>query len=207
MFVYFLVLVLFPFSLFGTIQFKNCPAELEPAVRKIYLLPEARALIEKASQEGEITLATMSKKKIGFQGLWEAETRTIYVNSNRNIDKIVQTILFELHNAQSNSSFELLWGDARLGRIDKESFVERAERLEHHHLLKTQALIERGIAKGILSHDSTLSFSKQFDQYYSTQQQRGHSQWFSKEFDRTCPMHMRKPYLGTIGVVPRFDHF
>lgn len=194
-----LALILFPI-ITHTNEFRSYPPELTQAVERISQLPEARSLIQKAARSGPISLRLMNPDKCQFQGLWESGSRTIYINVNeqKTLGKQIQTLLFELHNAISNAFFHQLWIDAQIGRIDKQSFVEKAERFEYNNLIQTQTLIEKGIAQKIFPPDSRFDLFPEFRLHYFFQQLCDHSEWFSDQFDKCCPSTNRKPYYGTI---------
>lgn len=194
-----ITILLFPLSLFA-FEFKSYPKELESAVQKIYKLPEAKKLLIQINKKGPITLSIDKNPAGKYNGMWVANTRTIYINAgpSRSQGAIIRTILFELHNALGNGFFADLWDNARKGTIDKEKFIEKAEKHEYDNLKKTNILIEEGVALNIFPKDTKMKIIPDFKTHYNYQQLAGHSQWFSIQYDRNCPPHMRSPYRGTL---------
>ncbi len=192
-----LLLFLIPLKISAN-EIRNCSNDLKPIIHKIIQLPEACELIQKIEQEGPVCFS--SRNHCRYNGLWDANTRTIYIktSSDRTEGKILRTLLLEMHNALSNRYFTELWQAAACGAIDKESFVKTAEYFEFLHLKKTNALIDKGISQGIFPRDARISLIPDFNAHYAYQQVAGHSQWFSRQYDLHCPPHMKVPFQGTV---------
>lgn len=189
-----------PILTYANDQFLSYPSSLKTAVEKIYSLQEARHLINLANKEGQIRLAIVNPNKCAFQGLWEASTRTIYVNisKQKNLGLIIQTILFELHNALGNSYFDQLWKSVKNGTLAKSAFIEKAERFEYNNLIKTETVIEKGVKLKIFPPETHLQIIPDFKLHFFYQQLTGHSDWFSKEFDKSFPCSKQKAFRGSL---------
>lgn len=179
---------------------RACPVELRGIVDRLRSLPEARALMEKANRRGNVAVAWHKEKTASFNGLWNGTERTIYVNQSngRQTGDLIQTLIFELHNAAGSDYLEELWDKARAGTIDKESFIANLERWEHEHVVKAAAMIDKGIERGLFPLMATLGASSDFHSHYMIQQLAGHSQWYSKHYDECSPNKVKQPYRGTI---------
>lgn len=198
---YFILLIFSFNSLLGINYYQYISPELSPAVEKINQCKHAQQILQQASQAGPLNIRIASSAKCPFEGLWESSTRTIYVNKSKhnNIASQIQSIVFEMHNAANNNKLCELWKKAQNGAIDKDSFVESAERIEHANLCQTCQLIEQGIANGTFPPETRLHVITEFPMHYLYQQLADHSQWLGNEYDNICPPHMKqRPFKGSL---------
>ncbi|MEM1283114.1 MAG: hypothetical protein AAGG81_06125, partial [Chlamydiota bacterium] len=181
-------------------KFSSFSSSLYRAVAAIESLPEATKLIDEVQKEGAIAIEAQYFHDSEFEALWDSENRIIYVNISRNntLGKKISSILFELHNAKTNKNLVTIFKQAQSGLIDKDSYVESIERLEHSNALSTSQLIEKGIATSLFPEDTRWDIFSNFEDHYKVQQIYGHSQWIADRFDSLCPPPRRKPYKGTI---------
>ncbi|MFA6915281.1 MAG: hypothetical protein WC222_02710 [Parachlamydiales bacterium] len=196
---YLFIALIIPTLIFASSPFRYHSPKLTSAIQSITKLAEAKTLIDKANAQGMVAVETSTQETASFHGMWIGKTRTIYINPHhRSLGGIIQTLIFELHNAAADAQFAALWHDARCGRIDKNTFVEKAERIEFDNLKQAQAILDKGIERQFFPKDCRLQFLPEFKLYYYFQQLAGHSDWFSKQYDNSCPPHMRTPYKGTV---------
>lgn len=195
------------FSAFtSSYQFRSDPSritsyspKLKVAISKLEQMPEVREFIAEVQSEGPVKVEIEKMNSFDFEALWDANTRTVFVNENFNksTGELITSILFELHNAKSNktllSTFEL----AKKGLINKETYVRNIEKMEHGNAVNTTKLLEKGIARGIFPKDSSWNIYKNFEDHYKLQQVYGHSQWLADRFDQISPL-TKKPFQGSI---------
>lgn len=176
------------------------PPSLAKAVKAIESLPDAAELIAEVQAAGLIKIEAQFFYDSDFEALWDSESRIIYVNESNNttVGKQIASILFELHNAKTNNSLRRLFQQAKTGQIDKNSYVESIERMEHKNAVSTSQMIEKGLALSLFPQDARWSVFSNFDDHYKIQQIYGHSQWIANKFDILCPPFRRIAYSGTI---------
>lgn len=202
-----LFIILFPTLCFANYNFLYNSPELTPTIECICKLPEAVKVIERANAAGMLSVRISCEETASFLGMWFGKTRTIYIHAKNNtLAGSIQTLIFELHNAIADPQFAQLWKQAREGTIDKDSFIEKAERIEFNNLKLAQALLEKGISRKVFPKECRLKFIPNFELYYYYQQLTGHSDWFSTQYDRCCPPHMRTPFKGTCRDLTKLSH-
>jgi hypothetical protein len=187
-------------------QFSNYPPQFAAVIESIHRLPEARELIKRTQQEGEIKVAINTTIAGSFDAYWEANSRTILVNAQKNRSKgsLICSILFELHNASTDTTLSRLIERASRGEIDKETYVQAVEQMEHTNALNTIALLKKGVAKGIFPSNTRWPIFYNFINHYQVQQLQGHSQWLAAQYDQIAPKGTsRHPFKGTI---PHLEH-
>lgn len=176
--------------------------DVEVAVKAIKKLPEAHAILEKIQKDGPINIYFKPLPSVDFGAMWDADARSITVNSKspRQLGNIICSILFEMHNAVSNSQFIKLTEMAAKGEITKDQYVEYVERMEHTNCLDTVSLLEKGIKAGIFPEDSRWNIYTNFEDHYKVQQLTEHSVWLGKNYDRLCknPNKKGQLYQGTV---------
>lgn len=200
----FFVLVLITVNLFANNSFNNYPHELTHAVQLIEKLPEARQLLAKIHKEGNIGIELGTQDTGNFNGLWVANRRVIIINPDhlKNEGSLICTILFEMHNAYTNTRFLKLVNLASQGKISKEQYVENIERMEHANALSTCRILEKGMNMGIFPRTSTWSIFTDFESHYMVQQIQGHSQWLANSYESMSPLH-GQAFKGTIPYLDR----
>lgn len=178
------------------------PPRVQHAIDAMQAMPEIRQLIADAQRSGPIGIEIDPNPASEFEALWNGEKRVILVNPKkiRSEATLICTILFELHNASTNTHFMNLVNQARAGKINKESYVEKVERMEHKNALNTCRLIELGIARGLFPVETRWKIFYRFEEYYKLQQLMGHSPWIANSYDRLNPRGGGQ-YLGTVNGV------
>lgn len=203
------ILILFSFLIFSSFSFNHnklsdqfvCNAvELKGPIEKISKIPEIVQKINKITQEGKITVKMQYISNFDFEALWNSNSRCIIVNgsNNKKEGELITSILFELHNAKSDSKLSYYFSLAEKGKIDKESYVRAIEKLEHDNAMETVELLELGIKKGVFPIEARWNIYDNFEDHYKLQQVHGHSQWIADKFDQIAPKHKIKPYKGTL---------
>lgn len=176
--------------------------EVTDAIVAIKQLPESKEILEKIQKDGPISILFKPLPSVDFGAMWDADARTITVNSKspRQLGNIICSILFEMHNAISNSQFMKLTEMASKGDISKDQYVEYVERMEHTNCLDTVKLLDKGMKIGIFPETSRWNIYANFDDHYKVQQLTEHSIWLSKNYDRMCKDSNKigKVYQGTI---------
>lgn len=188
------------FTSISAASFSQVPQNLNPVIKKLLSLPEANALLEQVSQEGNIGIALQNDPSGQFDAMWDGDARLIKINPYRHSHEgsWICSILFELHNASTNRKMLALFHSAERNQISKEAWVEKMERMEHANALNTCHLIEKGIAQGIYPADAHWNIFQGFDDHYKLQQVTGHSQWFANKYDNVNPHSSRLPFQGTV---------
>lgn len=181
-------------------HFSSYTPSVQKAVVLLEQMPEVRALIAQVQREGPIRIEMWSMENLSFEALWNSEERKIIVNSKggKSLGKVICSILFELHNATTDRTLSAIFKQAMQGKIDKDSYVAKIEKMEHENAVKTCQLIEKGIQRGLFPQDTRWNIYEDFESHYMIQQLYGHSQWLADNFDLLSPNTLREPYHGTI---------
>lgn len=180
------------------------PLQLSSVIHRLHNIPEARQLIAQVQSKGLVTVKVNTYLPQEFEAIWEGESRTIFVTLSRKKSEgsICASLIFELHNALSNDRVDELYLLAKNGKIDKETYVEQIERMEHSNASKSIKLIAAAIRQGTLPESAQLGLVRDFDEHYKIQQLAGHSVWIAEQFDTYNPKGVMTPYRGTI---PNFN--
>lgn len=174
----------------------TCSAPLQSYVKQIQKLPEGKQLIEAILKEGPLHFSDKNPQLTEqFGAMWDRQYRTIYVNtaSQQSQGRILGTILFELHNARSNSRYDELDFRANTGRISKMDYVESMERVEYENSIATAALADKGIKLGYFPKEARLPIYNSFQEHYLYQRIGGHSGWLARAYDEISPKKSQKP--------------
>lgn len=188
------------------VKFASYPSELKPMVQMAMRIPQVRQLLAKVQQEGPVRVEICKNRHDGFQGYWDGATRSIVLDGNMGSSpgEMISTLIFELHNAESNHRFEQLNEQAAHGQIDKETFVKETERIEHNNVLRCSILVNRGIKQGVLPQSARMPAIRNFEAHYKVQQLTGHSQFLARCYDNYAPRR-RTLYRGTISNLNRMS--
>lgn len=184
----------------GAGKFSSYHPNLKQAIKAVESLPEAAALIDEVQLSGKIGVDTQNIESFDFEAMWNAGTRKIIVNAQKNktLGKTICSILFELHNAKTNDQLLSLFAMAQQGTISKSDYVEKVERMEHQNAVNTNRLIEKGIEMGLFPTEARWPIFEDFEDHYMIQQIYGHSQWIANNFDTMNPNNGMEKYKGTI---------
>ena len=187
-------------------KFASYPRDLKPIVQMIMRSPDARNLLAKVSREGPVRIEVRHSKGCEFEGYWEGVSRTITINrpQNHNPGEVINTLLFEMHNAEADRRLRGVTDQACAGLIDKETFVRETERIEHENCLKTYRIIAKEIRSGTFPRSAQHPIIWNFNDHYKQQQLLGHSIWLAEEYDRYHPSR-RVPYKGTVAGLNRMS--
>lgn len=157
---------------------------LNQALLSIYQLPEGRALIEQVESEGPIAICSSSFNSES-NALWNGTERKVVLNATkkRPFGGLIQSMFFELHNAAAEAQFCQLDQMAQKKLIDRESYIEAIEKLEHSNALSTCNFLEKGIHLGLFPVDAKWPVPQHFKQHYQFQKQCGHAQAIGSIYD------------------------
>lgn len=200
---YSIVLVMFISLLSWTRTFADSQItynkELKNEFNRICSLPGAETLMEKALRKGPIRVEAKYLKDEESQAYWDGMNRTITINSARpqTMGERIHSILFELHNAASDDTLKQVVDEAIAGRLGKEQYVERIERMEHKNAVSCCELYQNGVDQGLFPSDGQVPVLRNFNDHYLMQQITGHSAWIARTYDINCPGN-RHPFRGTI---------
>jgi hypothetical protein len=186
-FVYFLSLFVYTFADTHSIY---CAPQLQPILKTIQKLPEAKELIENILKEGPIQIqSSQAQLSEQFGAFWDGENRIIYVNASprTSTGSLIGSILFELHNARINSKISYYDELAAKGKIDRKAYVKAIEHLEYQNSLKASSIAQKGIEKGLFPKEARLITYRDFNEHFRMQQIGGHSAWIAKNFDSLAP--------------------
>lgn len=177
----------------------NSP-EAKEAFHSLQKLPDYHRLVQEVEREGAIKIEMVSMRDESFDAFWDSTDRVIRINKlkNENINVLICSILFELHNAKSDKRFMHYYSLAMRGEISKEEYVENVERMEHANALTCSLLLERGINLGIFSSEVRWPIYRNFDDYYKVQQIHEHSHWLAKSYDKMAFRNKKSVYVGTL---------
>ncbi len=110
----------------------------------------------------------------------------------------VFSIIFERFNISCKKEYLEIVLEAKHSDIDKETFVERIEKLEHTNYIAAREVLIMGVQRGVLRssiHNSSKIFAD-FTTHYKYQQLMKHSQFIANQYNRITGR--RKPsYQGT----------
>lgn len=166
----------------------SCAPPLQNCLQKILEIPEARALIATIQKEGAIKIVAkenaVSKQ---FGAFWDPDHRIICIDlsPHRSQGSVIGSLLFELHNASSNSKINYLDGLAHQRKIDMKSYVEAMEYIEYLNSLNTSRMAAKGIDMGVLPVDAQLPTYSSFKEHLKAQKESGHSVCFERNY-RLC---------------------
>lgn len=198
-----LIIFTFLFFTFASLNGIKASPALQKPLSTILAHPQSAALINRVERQGPIKVTYVSFGEQKPHAIWEADTRTIFINKDirPSHQQVINSIVFELHNASSTQEMMFLFDQAEKGALAKDQFVEGIERMEHRNALAAQSLIEDGIARGHFPVGCRMYFYDSFDDYYIVQQILGHSQWIAAKYDEFSP-YQNTPYHGTLKSLP-----
>lgn len=171
-----------------------CDHRLQKYLNQILKLPNARRLIAEIKQQGPIRIKVdnhvLSQQ---FGALWDRQNRAIgiHLSSQTSAGTIIGSIIFELHNALSNSKIDHLDFLANSGQIGKEKYIEAMELLEYQNSKKASALTQEGIEMGLFPASALLNTYSSFEEHYYYQKISGHSAAFARGYDQLRSTHYR----------------
>lgn len=159
---------------------------LKVCLNKIQQLSEAKDLMATIQKEGPIRFAksnhTLSKQ---FGAFWDMDQRVIcvYPEFHRNEGEMIQSLIFEMHNALISSKIEAFDRLASERKIGREDYIRSIEHLEYVNSKNASALVEKGIQKGIFPISARMNTYRNFEEHFYYQKLGGHSDWIGKTFD------------------------
>jgi len=161
------------------------PSYINDALKTLHKLPEVKALFQRVEKEGVIHVTQNHSITAQFGAFWEGYSRNILVNigPKSTPGTILCSILFELHNAATDRDFAKLAFQASSGKLTKQEYVEKVERLEHSNAIKTVRLLEKGIREGYFPKTARWPIFENFEDHFRLQKQTGHSQWIANRYD------------------------
>lgn len=165
----------------------TCDFQLQQSLQSILKIPEAKALVEEIAKEGPIRIMAGNHAiSQQFGAFWDPDRRIICIHSPSNISQheVIKSLLFELHNASSNSKIHHINQLARQGKIDKACYIKSMEYLEYINSKKAAKMALEGIKMGAIPRGCVLPTYPTFQEHYAAQQQSGHSACFARNYDR-----------------------
>ncbi|MEC7840434.1 MAG: hypothetical protein VX777_10385 [Chlamydiota bacterium] len=183
-------------------KFNSYPKSLAKAVAAIEKMPEIMDLLEKVQRDGPITIKYENMGSFNFEALWSTSTRTIIVNASPGLDRslgnIITSIVFELHNANTNHLLVKYFEQAQKGVINKDNYVRSIEKMEHENALNTSLLMDLGIERGVFPKEAEWNMYEDFEDHFKLQQIYQHSQWLADKYDELNRSRRRQIFKGTI---------
>lgn len=172
---YFLIILLTSISFNTNIC---CDKKLKSTLATVQQLDKAHQLIDHVLKEGPLTIKV--DKHFPFAAYWEPATRTIGITPGENP---IYSLLFELHNAASQSTYDYYNDLAVHKKISKEEYIRTFEYIEYQNIYETSALIEEGIRQGIFSKECRTDYHATFEEHYRDQQVAGHAAWHGDNYE------------------------
>lgn len=186
----FCLLFVLSFVFISSVYNNICSPQLVSSVKQIEKVPEGQQLLAAIQREGPLNFSVLkSEATDAFGAAWDRETRTIYINLTQHPtrDSIIASLLFELHNASTDSKYNHLNYLASTGQIDKKNYVRSMEYVEYENSLKTAVLADKGIAMGLFSREARLPIYGSFEEHFHYQKIGGHSAWMAMAYDEIAP--------------------
>ncbi|MCH9626512.1 MAG: hypothetical protein S4CHLAM2_01340 [Chlamydiales bacterium] len=176
--------------------YPRCSSDLAPAVQAIYRFPEGRQLLEQVEKEGPLRVY-MDRFNSQSGAMWVGCDRSIVINANhkRSYGEKLRSILFELHNAKTDKTFEYYDQRAERGEISRAEYIETIEWLEYQNARNTADLICKAIQQGYFPRESYWPIASDFHAHLEMQKYSGHSAQIaaiydaithSREYGSTC---------------------
>jgi len=167
------------------------PNELRDVVGKIEKSPEARDLIKQVQKEGRVGIITSRDYKMNFSAFWDGENRQITLNlsQQRSLGSIIRSIIFELHNAASNSQFEDLYHKAMCGTISRNQYILQMEQIEYSNALKAGEILTRGQRQGLFPTNIGMDIPSTFQEHFQIQCSMGHAEFHGNNYDVLSQMN------------------
>jgi len=180
--------------------------KVKVVINKLKKVPESRQLIEEALQGGPITVDLVFKG-MPFEAMWENTMRKISIDgrAHRDQGRLLCHLLFELHNAASDSEYLELYDMALNGEIDCDSYVETVEKIEHENMISTVAIIEKGISAGVFPSSARWEIIYDFPTHYKIQQLTEHSLFIAREYQEMSRRNRFSTYRGTVKNLKRMS--
>ncbi len=164
-----------------------CHPKLQKYWTAIQSVPEARELISKIQKEGQIRV-TISEHHLAskFGAFWDMQDRVICINlaAHRSEGEIIGSILFDLHNALSTSTYDHIDYLAASGMIDRENYIQSFEHTEYLNSKSAASIAQKGIQMGVFPRDARLPTYDSFEEHYHYQKIGGHSDWIGRSYDQ-----------------------
>lgn len=184
----------------GEARLENYSKELANPIQALEKLPEARELIDEVQKQGPIQVVYLDMPGQELEGFWNAALRQIEVNrsAQQSQGRLIGTILFELHNAQTSQKLIQITDLAKRNLITKDEFVSSVEKMEHGNALHASHLLEKGIKLGYYPKDSSWPIFYQFEDHYKLQQVLEHSKWLANHYDQLNKQAPKQEMKGTI---------
>lgn len=163
-----------------------CSQVLKSSLNKIQQVPECRELIERIVSEGPIRIvANNTELSEEFGAFWDDQQRIINIawTPRRPQGEIIQSILFEMHNAAVSKEFKKLDDRVWQGGIDRANYVKAVEYLEYKNSKMAAAIADKAIRLGIFPRDASMFTYRDFQEHFYYQRISGHSHWIAKNYD------------------------
>lgn len=176
----------------------TCPPAIGPLLRQIASFPQGIDLLDQVARQGRVRIV------YGEGGSWNPEERSLTLQRpNGDQVALLQTLIFELHNALREVEIHPIWKKAERGEVDKELFVRSIEAWEHENLLRAERLVRQGIEAGQLPKELSIDPFEDFETHYMLQQISGHSQRYAEAYDQI----VQRPVASYCGTLPTLPHY
>lgn len=180
--IFILVLLSLGTSLFA---YPSHPPQITEPLRRLYQLEETRKLLTQVESQGHITLKASHFGVNSSNAAWVCSERTIYLNfaNERTLGNLICSIVFELHNALSDSQFDYYDQLAQERKISREEYIIAIESIEYVNACCTAQILEKGIRHGIFPCDSHWPIAPCFQQHFHIQKMAGHAALIGDMYD------------------------
>ena len=169
-----------------------CVKELQHILATIQKVPQARTLISNVLKEGPIRITINTHLPKEFGAYWEGNQRIIVVNYNNPESELIDSIIFELHNALANTQLNHFDYLASSGQMTRNQYIESIERLEYSNAHLSKKIMERGVQMGVFPKNARLQLCATFEEHFRIQKKYGHSEWIGKNYDDLVPRGNRR---------------
>ncbi len=169
-------------------------SKVQECINLIRKLPEARQLMKEIEKEGTIRFS-VSEHSLAkqFKAYWDMDQRVICVSpsSVNSVEELLESMIFEMHNASVSSEIERLDRLAAQREIDRESYIRAIEYLEFVNSKAASAMVEKGVKLAIFPPTTCLETYQDFEEHYRYQKIGGHSQWIGRTYDQLIERYPR----------------
>lgn len=146
----------------GTIAYSK---ELSPAINKILQSKDAYSLLKKALEDGPLTFLSADAEAVPSGGIFMSEPRYIYIARTKDQNEQTGQTLYEICDALNSNLIHSLTRDVEEGKVSKEAYVEKWEKIQFDSFKIFTSKINDIITKDLWAKETDLGFIKKFEQY------------------------------------------
>jgi hypothetical protein len=169
--------------------------EISKVVEKLLACPQAAQLVNKALKGGTILVRYGSAYETPMEANWSPKERLIRVSAAQPIARQLGHLLFEFANAVQSPAQLKLAEEVDAGKVAREQYVRRWERIEYDTAREFVPAVESCIAKNGWSQDSSLNLhllfeggaqapAATFDKFWNLIKTQPHAEQYRKDWDR-----------------------